>query len=200
MLDQDLQKDLLLTRKYLPTMAMQPTPQEKGTPEDTFKQLCSDFELEKGIYEHIMAKKMKTLRDFRFWFDDEKQHTSFVAEIRAIDDKDKQLQVSKLRQAWTAVKDYLADLQKEKASIGTAELEDMLGAADLERRKSNFWRRHKEDWANEVFPADTLISRGAREMERRALLVYDAAMVRNLLHQITTHKKKKKQAVPGADL
>ena len=165
-----------------------PTPQEKGSPEETFKQLCHDFDLDKAIYDHIIAKKMKTLRDFRFWFEDEKEHVTFIAAVRAIKDEDRQLQVSKLRQAWTAVKDFLAEAQKERASIGIAELEDMLGAADLERRKTNIWKRHKEDWANEIYPADIMISRAAREMERRALLVYDVAMVRNLLHLIpATH-------------
>ena len=139
---------------------------------------------------------MKTLRDFRFWFEDEKEHSTFVAAIRAIKEEDRALQVSRLRQAWTAVKDFFAGVQKEKAAIGTAELDDMLSAQDLEKRKCNFWKRHKEDWANEVYPADALISRAAHEMEKRSLLVYDVAMVHNLLHQIITHKKKKQAVQP----
>ena len=180
-------------------MSVTPTPSDKGSPEETFRQLATDFELDKAVYEYILLKKMKTLRDFRFWFSSEDECKTFMAEIRGVQAEDQQLQTSKLRQAWHAVKSYIDLMQKDKSAGTEAELEDMLKAEDLERRKTNFWQRHKSDVANEVYPADTLISRAAREMDKRMLLVYDVSVVRNLLYQITTHKKKK-QAVPGADL
>ena len=176
-----------------------PTPVEKGTPFETFTKLAEDFSLEKAVIDYMMVKKMKTLRDLRFWFSNEDEIKFFMAEINGVGKEDKELQVSKLRQAWSAVKQYVDLLQKDKSAGLESELDDMLSPQDLETRKVNFWQRHKMDVANEIYPADQLISRAAREMEKRMLLVYDVSVVRNLLYQLTTHKKKK-QAVPGADL
>ena len=170
---------------------------------ETFAQLAKDFDFDARISNLILAKKMKSLRDFRFWFsgkDGEDEIKSFVAEIREIqeDPDTHKLQTSKLRQAWASVHDFLKK-QHDTPKPGEAELEDMLQSDDLEGRKKAFWTRYKSDFANEEYPADQLISRVARETQKRMLLVYDIALVKNLLFQITTHKKKK-QAVPGADL
>ena len=119
-------------------MMFVPAPSEKEAPEDTFKQLASDFDLSKEVLAHMLLKKMKTLRDFRFWFSNEDECKTFVAEIRGIDTDDKPLQVSKLRQAWASVKNYIDFLQKDKSAGAGAELEDMLSAQDLETRKTNF--------------------------------------------------------------
>jgi len=176
-----------------------PTPVEKGTPFETFTKLADDFGLDKEVVEYMLLKKMQTLRDLRFWFSNEDEIKLFMAEITKVKDDDQNLQVSKLRQAWAAVKMYVDLLQKDKSAGVESELDDMLSPQDLETRKTNFWQRHKMDVANEIYPADQLISRAAREMEKRMLLVYDVSVVRNLLYQLTTHKRKK-QAVPGADL
>ena len=173
------------------------------TPKETFAQLAKDFDFDPRISNLILAKKMTSLRDFRFWFsgkDGEDEIKSFVAEIREIqeDPDTHKLQTSKLRQAWASVHDFLKK-QHDTPKPGEAELEDMLQSDDLEGRKKAFWTRCKSDFAYEEYPADQLISRVARETQKRMLLVYDIALVRNLLFQITTHKKKK-QAVPGADL
>ena len=127
-----------------------PTILEKGTAVETFNQLASDFDLAKEVVDHMLLKKMQTLRDFRFWFSTEDDCKVFVAEIRGVVADDKPLQVSKLRQAWSAVKNYIDLLQKDKSAGAEAELEDMLSAQDLEARKTNFWKRHKMDIANEV--------------------------------------------------
>ena len=175
---------------------------EGKTPKETFAQLAKDFDFDPRIANLILEKKMTSLRDFRHWFsekDGEEEIKNFVAEIREIQEKPEEakLQVSKLRQAWTSVSDFLK--KRQDTPKKEEELEDMLQSEDLEGRKKAFWTRHKSDIANEEYPADTLISRVARETQKRMLLVYDIALVRNLLFQITTHKKKK-QAVPGADL
>ena len=174
-------------------------PQQRSTPEETFKQLAIDFEFEQKVADHILSKKIKTLKDFRDRFPattGEDEIKTFIGEIRELPDPG--LQTSKLRQAWAAVSDHLEAIAN-RPDIGEAELEDMLKGEDLDNRKKNFWIRYKCDFASEEYPADSLISRVARECQKRMLLVYDIATVRNLLFQITTHKKKK-QAVPGADL
>ena len=38
------------------------------TPKETFAQLAKDFDFDARISNLILAKKMKSLRDFRFWF------------------------------------------------------------------------------------------------------------------------------------
>ena len=46
--------------------AIMPTPQEKGSPEQTFSQMAEDSDMDKAGYEFILSKKMQTLRDFGF--------------------------------------------------------------------------------------------------------------------------------------
>jgi hypothetical protein len=41
-------------------------------------------------------------------------------------------------------------------------------------------------------PADSLVSRCSREMSKRMLTVYNVHGVKNLMHQITSNKKRKK--------
>ena len=115
-----------------------PLIQEKGSPEE----LASDFEFDMKICKYMLNQKMKRLKDFGFWCSEsgnpEDEIKSFVAEIRTMDEKDRAWQVSKVRQAWTAISDFLM-LVQSTPNTGEAELEDMLKAEELDKRKLFFF-------------------------------------------------------------
>ena len=58
--------------------------------------------------------------------------------------------------------------------------------------KQQFWRRYKMRFPPEIHPADTTISRVAREMQKRMLCVYNIWRVKTLQFQLTTSQKKRK--------
>eukprot|EP00435_Cladocopium_sp_Y103_P039220 s950_g10.t1 len=58
--------------------------------------------------------------------------------------------------------------------------------------KRGVWRRYKLRFSPEVHPADTTISRVAREMQKRMLCVYSIWKVKSLQFQLTTSQKKRK--------
>jgi hypothetical protein len=63
--------------------------------------------------------------------------------------------------------------------------------------KLHFWRRYKLRYPAEITPADTLVSRCHREMEKRLLTVFDIWSVKNMMHQVTSTRKRKRV---GTDL
>jgi hypothetical protein len=65
----------------------------------------------------------------------------------------------------------------------------MLGETELRDTKQQFWRRYKMRFPPEIHPADTTISRVAREMQKQMLRVYNIWRVQ---FQLTTSQKKRK--------
>lgn len=67
-----------------------------------------------------------------------------------------------------------------------------LGETQLSDTKQQFWHRYKMRFPPEVYPADTAISRGTREMQRRMLCVFNIGRVKTLQFQLTTSQRKRK--------
>jgi hypothetical protein len=78
--------------------------------------------------------------------------------------------------------------------MAVVELDDLLEEATLRGVKVQFWKRHKMKYPAEMMPADTLVSRCYRELDRRLLTVYNVWTVKNLLFQVTSTRKRKKLA------
>ena len=68
----------------------------------------------------------------------------------------------------------------------------MLGETELRDTKQQFWRRYKMRLPPEIHPADTTISRVAREIQKQMLCVYNIWRVKTLQFQLTTSQKKRK--------
>ena len=88
----------------------------------------------------------------------------------------------------------VATLAGRTAVQATVELDDLLEEVTLREVKVNFWKRYRLRYPAEVMPADTLVSRCYREIDKRLLTVYNVWSVKNLMHQVTTTKKRKKVA------
>ena len=166
-------------------------PQEKGSKEATFKGLVEDFSLDPKVLALLEASKLESLEDFRFYFADEKELDAFVAEDKSIQGKELRIQVARLRRAWVSVRQTALKREAKLSTSTVAEMDDLLGEADLRSIKVNFWKRYRLRYPAEIMPCDQIISRCYRELDRRLLTVYDVWKMRSLKHQVTVSRKRK---------
>ena len=172
-----------------------PVPMERGEVGETFKALATQFRLNEETVALIKDNKIETLNDLRFMFANENEVESFIAKSKQLPEP--ALMTSRLRQAWHAIRQQATLREADRNKVDTADLDDMLDDTQLNDVKQSFWRRYKVRYPPEVMPADSLVSRCSREMSKRMLMVYNVNGVKNLMHQITTSKKRKKL---GTDL
>ena len=99
---------------------------------------------------------------------------------------------ARVRRAWAAVGLYYRQVEQDRSKIALSDLDTMLGETELRDTKQQFWRRYKMRFPPEIHPADTTISRVAREMQKRMLCVYNIWRVKTLQFQLTTSQKKRK--------
>ena len=99
---------------------------------------------------------------------------------------------ARVRRAWAAVGLYYRQVEQDRSKIALSDLDTMLGETELRDTKQQFWRRYKMRFPPEIHPADTTISRVAREMQKRMLCVYNIWRVKTLQFHFTTSQKKRK--------
>jgi len=128
---------------------------------------------------------------------EEKEIDAFVATEVALKGQEQRLQVTRVRHAWTAVRQNGLRKESRNTVSPVAELDDLLEEGTLREVKVQFWKRYKVKYPVEVIPSDQLLSRCYREMEKRLLAVYDVWKVKNLMHRVMTTKKRKQV---GTDL
>ena len=172
-----------------------PVALERGDPGETFRALADQFHLNEETMAHIKENKIETLNDLRFMFASEDEVATFLSKVKELPQKE--LMTSRLRQAWHAIRTQATVREADRSKVETADLDDMLDDSQLNDVKQAFWRRYKVRYPPEVMPADALVSRCSREMSKRMLMVFNVNGVKNLMHQVTTSKKRKKL---GTDL
>ena len=172
-----------------------PIPVQKDGTSETFEALAEQFRLNKETMEYIKHCKIETLNDLRFFFANESEVATFLSKKETIPDLE--LMTSRVRAAWHAIRQQASLRESDKSKVDTADLDDMLDDVQLNDAKHSFWRRYKMRYPPELMPSDSLVSRCSREMSKRLLMVYNVNGVKNLMHQITSSKKRKKL---GTDL
>ena len=172
-----------------------PIPVEKGETSETFQTLATQFRLNDATMTYIRKRKIENLNDLRFFFADESEVATFLSKETSIPDID--LMTSRVRAAWHAIRQQALLRETDKSKVDTADLDDMLDDSQLNDAKQSFWKRYRTRYPPEIMPADSLVSRCSREMSKRMLMVYNVNGVKNLMHQITSSKKRKKL---GTDL
>ena len=126
---------------------------------------------------------MMNLEDFRYYFAEEKEIDAFVATEESLKGPELRLQVSRVRRAWTAVRQNGLRKENRNTASSVAELDDLLEEGTLREVKVQFWKRYKMKYPVEATPSDQFLSRCYREMDKRLITVYDVWKVKNLLHQ-----------------
>ena len=165
-------------------------PLEKGSPEEILKKLGDNFSLDDGVVEALLRLGVESLQEFRFLWASEQAIETWVAKL-GLGDK-ALLMTARVRRAWAAVGLYYRQVEQDRSKIALSDLDTMLGETELRDTKQQFWRRYKMRFPPEIHPADTTISRVAREMQKRMLCVYNIWRVKTLQFQLTTSQKKRK--------
>ena len=175
---------------------MPPALVDLGSAKDTFGVMCRDFNISDPVRDHIIAVGMTSLDDFRFYFGAESEVPVFVA-AAGLKDADANLQVSRVRAAWTSLRRAASEREASKSAAASTELDDLLPDELLLDTRSRFWGRYRMRYPSYVMPSDALMSRCYREVDKRLLSVYCVWRVRSLMHQVTSSKKRKRV---GTDL
>ena len=165
-----------------------------ATAEATFESLENSFKYDPAITKALLENEgVQTLNDFRYIFHSEAEILGWVSQHV---EQNQRFQGSRLKQAWMAVRAQgeARDQDQDRSKVSMADLDDPLDDEEIHGMKDKFWKRHHITFPPEVMPADSLISRVFREMAKRCLMIFNIALVKNLLHQVTTSRKRRKVA------
>jgi len=165
---------------------------EGATPEETMKALGNHFELDPKITEHLVkGLGVKTLQEFRFLaVDDGEVDTVIFRGVTDIVEKEKILMLSRLRRAWNAVRMNIEDMSRVR--IRGDDTEDEVSSIVLEELKTNLWTRHKMTWRPDILPADSLVGKLHRQIDKRTLTVISLGTVKSLAHQAANPSKRRR--------
>ena len=163
-----------------------------ATAEETMAALGKTFELNVKITDYIVKElKVKSLQEFRYLAtNDDQVDTVIFRGITNLEEPVKKLMLARLRRAWNAVRANLDDLSRVR--IRGDDQEDEISAVILDELKINLWNRHKMFWRPETFPADSLVGKLHRQIDKRTLTVFPLGSVKTLAHQASNPPKRRR--------
>ena len=168
-------------------------PETTGAPLLIFKKLEAEYKLPAAVTKHLLdVLGLETLDDFANLFTDPSEVDSIItSQIPNLDRK--VLATSRIRQAWSGVKQARAQdlLVKQKAGV-PEDFDELLPQPELDELEQAFWTRYHLRYAPEVEPADLLVSRLSKEMSKRLLTVRSVWQTRTMTHQLSTSRKRRK--------
>ena len=165
-------------------------PLEKGSPEEILRKLGDNFGLDDGVVEALLRLGIENFQEFRFLWASEQAIETWIGKLGLGDNI--LLMTARVRRAWAAVGLDYRQVEQDRSKVAVSDLDTMLGKTELRDTKQQFWRRYQMRFRPEIRPADTTISRVAREMQKRMLCVYNIWRVKTLQFQLTTSQKKRK--------
>ena len=152
--------------------------------------LALNFSLAPEVVAKLKQEGLANLEELRFLFDSEEHVGRWVAKLSLGDAT--LLNTARLHRAWSAVRLYFTQSEKDRSKVALADLDSLLEDSELRDVKVAFWKRYHMRYPSEMHPADSLLSRLSRELSKRMLCVYDVWKVRSLHFQLTTVQKKRK--------
>ena len=158
---------------------------------ETLTDLTKSFNWSDELKKKLAETPMESLEDFRFYWTAEPEITAwFTTHVGKF--QNDTLQMARLKRAWVAIRKQgeLRDADKSQSQV--VDMDEMLDADTLHERKMAFWVRYRLQFPAEITPSDQLISRCSREMEKVLLMVFNIWLVRNLMYQVTSTRKKHK--------
>ena len=133
---------------------------------------------------------VKSIEDFAKLFASPADIATLIEVVPDIAKPQKLLQTSRLRQAWEGVNKAMevACVQQRKGAEDP-DLDKPLGQEELGTLAEAFWSRYHLSFPPEETPADTLVSRIFRELNRHLLTVRDVWRVQPSALQVKSEKK-----------
>ena len=160
-----------------------------------FADLGKQFDLEDKVVSWLTSRTglgARTLDDFVFSCDNAKEVKALAREASP---ENELMAVSRLRQAWHALK-RSRDAADEVKRVGqdTSDMDKLLPSAVLDDIESRHWNRYKMTWPPDMSPADTVVSRIVRELDKRTLGVREVFKVRTQAQQQRGMRKRTKSS------
>ncbi len=119
----------------------------------------------------LTTLKFKGLLDFYHLFTNLSEVNDIIKQVEGIIIP---LEVSRVRQAWTGVKDAVeAAAVVKKRGLEQEDMDALLQQEDLDDLQDCFWARYHMKYHPTVEPSDYLVSKCAKRMIKRLLSVDD---------------------------
>ena len=158
----------------------------------TIEGIAKDFNWNAKLVTSVKSLGCINLDEFRFYWSDETKVQTWADTQKWDEDANAHnLQTARLKRVWHAVRKQAELREADKGALATGDLDELLDSDELGDRKKQFWHRYHLAYPLEIQPGDQLVSRVAREMSKLMLIVANLWLVRNMLHQITSTKKRK---------
>ena len=158
-----------------------------------FDELAAKYKLDAKTRAWLTAADglgAESLADFAHAAASESDLKAFVDAAGA---DNKFIATSRLRQAWLAVrKAEEDDAAIKRKGMDENDLDALLDQAVLDSMEDRHWARHKLSWPPEIAPADLLVSRITRELEKRLLSIKDVFKVKTQAQQLRASRKRTK--------
>ena len=159
-----------------------------------FKQLAEQFDIDQKVTSWLTAPNglaAKNLDDLLYACNED----GIDKLVEAAKPTNIMLATSRLRQAWRSLKKARdEDDVIKRAGQDTMDMDELLQASVLDDIEARHWARYKMTWPPEIAPADTLVSRVVRELEKRTLSVQMVLKVRTQAHQQRDVRKRTRVA------
>ena len=177
-----------------PASSAQWHPSGEHTGEEALRSLGKHFKLQTNVVDHLIKAQIEDLEELRFFWDSEEKIEPWVQKMGIADETARNIQLARLRRAWSAVRLWYQQAEQDRSKVSTADLDTLLQDSELRDFKSLFWVRYRMKFPPEIHPADATLSRVSREMTKRMLCVFSVWKVRSLQYQLHTTNRKRKLA------
>lgn len=168
-----------------------------ASPAATFAKLADTFKFDPCIATFLVEElHLEHLEDFQHLLTGEDQVESLITNhVAALEVPRRPLQASRVRRAWLGVRSAAAaELELKRKGDDSPDFDALLPQPRLDGLQESFWNRYHMAFPPEIAPCDALVSRLAREIEKRMLTVRDIWATRPLAHQLRTSRKRLKVA------
>jgi len=160
-----------------------------------FDEIANRFGWEPVVKDWIISDTglaARSIDDFLFAASKAEDLEAIANQARAVN---KLLATSRLRQAWTRLREDKADQDTiRKKGLLEVDLDEMIPRPELDNLNVMHYTRYKLTWPPERAPADTLVSRYSKEVDKRLLCLGDMWKVRTQSHQQRAKRKKQRVA------
>ena len=158
---------------------------------EEFRKIGDKYGWEPSVVKWMIAAEglaARSINDFIFSVSDEAGVSAIVEGITV---NNRIQQVSRVRQAWRALRKAIEDAEvvKRQGELNT-DLDKLLTQPELEGMAEKHYQRYKLTWPPEVTPGDLLVSRLAREIQLRQLSFREVWKIRTQAFQQKAQRKK----------
>ena len=126
--------------------------------EEALRTLGKNFKLNEQVVQHLIKAQIENLDEFRFFWDSEEKVEGWINKVGIADETAKNIQLARLRRAWSAVRLWYQQAEQDRSKVATADLDTMLQDSELRDFKLAFWVRYRHRFPPELHPSDATLS------------------------------------------